>query len=74
MLSRCAKLIVVWVKPNGTIYHKYVSGFYTNYYIGYINSYGHEVIYIINDLHFKYKKPPFKIRFKRKLINYIDKM
>ena len=73
MLSRCAKMIVVWIKPNGTIYHKFVSGHYCDYYIGYINSYEHRVIYIIDDLYLPLRKPPFKLRFKRKLINYIEK-
>ena len=67
-------MIVIWLKPNGTIYHKYVSGFYTSYYIGYKNSYDHEVIYIIDNLYYRYHKPPFKIRFKRKIINYIEKI
>ena len=75
MISRCSKIFVIWQRPDGTIYHKFVSGFYTNYFIGYVNSYGHEVIYIINsDLYYKFRRPPFKARLKRNLIKYIDKM
>lgn len=67
-------MYVIWQKPNGVIYHRLVSGHYTQYYVGYFNSYDHEVIYIIDDVFYRYSKPPFKLRFKRKLINYIEKM
>ena len=67
-------MIVIWLKPDGTIYHKFVSGFYTCYFVGYKNSYDHEVIYIIDNLYNKYHRPPFKLRFKRKIINYIEKI
>lgn len=73
MLSRCAKLIVVWQKPNGDIYHKFVSGHYSDYFVGFVNGYDHKVIYIIDDLHLPYKRPPFKMRFKRQLIYFIEK-
>ena len=67
-------MLVIWVKPNGEIYHKYVSGMYADYHVGYINSYDHQIIYIIDNLYYRFERPPFKNRLKRKLINYIDKM
>ena len=67
-------MYVIWLKPSGEIYHKYVSGHYTDYYIGMKNSYNHEVIHIIDDLYYRSSRPPFKLRLKRKLIHYIDKL
>lgn len=74
MLSRCCKFVIIWQKPNGVIYHRYVSGHYTSYYVGFQNSYHHTIIYILSDLPMRVYKPPFKLRVKRKLISYIEKM
>lgn len=41
------KFYVVWRRPNGSYYYRYVYGYYKNYSIGYMNQYGHEVILII---------------------------
>ena len=68
------KKLIIWKKPNNTYYHKFVKTHYTDYYVGYKNSYGHEVVYILTHLEFRIKKAPFKNRLKRKLINYIDKI
>lgn len=40
------RLLVVWKRPNNTIYHKFVKGYYNDYYIGFKNSFDHIIIYI----------------------------
>lgn len=66
--------IVVWLKPDGNFYHKKVRGYYATYEVGYINSYGHKIVHVIDNLPYKDFRIPFKVRLKRKLINYIEKM
>lgn len=66
--------LIIWKKQDNTYYHKVVKTHYADYQIGYKNSYGHEVVYIITHLEFRIKKTPFKKKLKRKLINYIEKM
>lgn len=40
------KLVVIWYNHKENLYyHRIVSGYYTNYVIGYKNQYGHEIIY-----------------------------
>lgn len=56
-------MIVCWVKPNGEYYYKFVKGTYTNYYIGFKNSYDHEVILIIKNPYLGYSKRVNYTRF-----------
>ena len=74
MISRCARYIIIWSKPDGFLYHRFVSGHYCDYFVGYVNNYGHTIIYICDVSQYKLIKPPFKSRVKRKLIKYIEKM
>lgn len=67
-------MIVVWKRPNDTYYFRDVKGFYTNYQIGYLNQYNHEVILIIENSvspHYSMgqKFIKFLIRFLRKFEN-----
>lgn len=64
--------IIVWKKPNNTYYYKIIKGHYCNYYVGYINQYGHEIVLIIDNLEYRVRKIPIKKRIKKKIINYID--
>lgn len=74
MLSRCARFLIIWQNPSGQIYHRFVSGFYCDYKIGYFNQYGHTIIYIIDLLQYNSYRPTLKFRFKRRLIDYINKI
>ena len=38
----------MWRKPSGEVYHKIVRGYYTDYKLGYVNQYGHILIYTSN--------------------------
>ena len=60
--------------PNGVYYHKIIKCHYVNYFVGYVNSYGHVVVYIIDNLEFRIRKPNLKERYKKKIITYIEKI
>lgn len=66
--------IVVWKKPNGTYYYKMVRGYYATYEVGYVNSYDHVVVLVIDNLPYRDFRIPYKLRLKRKLIYFINKM
>ena len=67
------KKIIIWQKPNGELYYKFVKCYYTNYFVGYIHSYDHVVVLIIDNIDYHYK-PDRKVIIKRKLINLINKI
>lgn len=66
--------LIVWKKPNNIYYYRVVKTHYTDYFVGYKNSYNHEIVLIITNLDYKIKKTPFKKRLKRRIINYIEKI
>lgn len=58
-------MYVIWQKPDGVIYYKYVKCTYKNYYLGYKNNYDHTVICTIRPNNYSYRKHSFS--FKRAL-------
>lgn len=67
------RYIIVWKKKDNTYYYRKVRGSYTNYYIGYENQYGHEIICII-DYYKEFEKPiSFRKRVIRKIISLLQK-
>ena len=68
--------IVIWYKPKTRVYyHRLIRGFRGRYEVGYINSYGHEVVDVI-DIEFYIEKP--RKLYQKKLLNnlrcLIDKL
>ena len=68
------KQFILWKTKDNKLYHKIVKCHYVEYYIGYKNSYGHEVVYLIDNLEFRTRRTSLKDRYKRKLISYIEKL
>jgi len=67
------KRLIIWHNSKKNIYYyKVVKGYYVNYYVGYKNSYDHEVVLIIDDLIFQQKKYLLKKRLKA-FIRFLDK-
>lgn len=67
---------VVWRKPqDNTYYHKIIKGHYEyfDYTIGNKNSYGHEIVHIIEHLELTTQKTPMKKRVVRKAIKFLQK-
>lgn len=58
---------IIWKRGDNTYYYRKVKGTYTNYYVGYENQYGHEVVCII-DYYKEFRKP---ISFQKKAIGKI---
>lgn len=73
MYKECFHKIVVWKKKDNSYYYKIVKTHYSDYYIGYVNSYGHEVVLIIDNLQYRVATNKKK-RIKRKLIDLINKI
>lgn len=65
------KFYVIWRRPNNSYYYRIVKGTYMEYYVGYYNQYGHEIVLII---HPDVQKVSLKERFKSTLIRYIKKL
>lgn len=73
--------VIIWFNPNnGKFYHKKINGWRNDYYVGFKNCYGHEVIYIVEannlypDKKFKNIKLRLKMWFKRPpKIEYVEK-
>ena len=64
--------LIIWYNPNKDIYyHKFVWGWYCNYKVGYINGYGHEVVYIL-ELPSFYRLSLFQRALKR-TIRFLEK-
>lgn len=65
--------IIIWRKPDNTIYHKRVNSWsIVNYEVGYKNQYKHEVIYIF-DLYVEFRKPHYFLKsVLRKLISFLQ--
>lgn len=69
------KRLIIWFNPNKEIYYyKIVKVHYVDYFVGYENSYGHQVVLIIDDLIFQQKKKiSLKKRLIKKIIRFLDK-
>lgn len=67
--------IIVWYNPKKNIYYyKKVKGFYADYYVGYVNSYGHEVVLLIDNLFINTYRQSFKVRLINRLIRFLEKL
>lgn len=67
--------IIVWQKQDGSYYYRKIKGWYKNYPIGFINSYGHTVILVINldDLVY-FRQKSLKTRLISKIIRVLEKI
>lgn len=78
-ISSGKHLIVIYKKPtiksnqDNPFYFKYVSGYYTNYYEGMKNQYGHEIVLII-ETQFHNHRLPLRTRLLRKIISFLEKL
>lgn len=79
-VSNGKKLIIIYKRPDSVItsksakyYFRYVSGYYTNYYVGMKNQYDHEIILIIEVTSVS-NKLPFRSRLIRKFISFLEKL
>ena len=69
--------IVIWKKNNNSYYYRIYHHCFLKYDVGYHNSYGHEVVLIIDDFQEKNYRPRRHVlsrNCKRKLINAINKL
>ena len=67
--------IVIWKKKDNTYYYRIYRHCFLNFDVGYHNSYGHEVVFIIDDLEFKRPIKRFsKEKFKKNLIKCINRL
>lgn len=69
------KRLIVWYNPNKKIYYyKIIKTHYIDYFIGYKNSYNHEVVLIIDDLYFQQKRTnSLKKRLIKKIIRFLNR-
>lgn len=74
MYSQTLSRIVVWKKPNNTYYYRLVKGKYADYFVGYKNQYDHEIVLIIDSLEYRIRKTSKKKKFKKKVIEFIEKL
>lgn len=66
-------LIVVWFNPNKkTYYYKIVKGYYKRYFVGYRNSYDHEVILIIPLKQEIFYKQPLLKKVLMRIISFLQ--
>lgn len=66
--------IVIWKRRDDTFYYKIVKGFYGNYYIGYKNQYGHQVVHVIDNVCVINYKMSFKKRCINRLVRFLQKV
>ena len=68
--------VIVWHNPHKVnkdkYYYRVVTGYYSDYYVGYVNKYGHEIIAVVEDKIF-IKKKTIKDRVVSRLINLLNK-
>lgn len=61
--------IVIWKKRDSSMYYRVVKKTYKfQYPVGYFNQYGHEVIFVIDNVYTSGYDYSFKQRFKHKMI------
>lgn len=65
--------IVIWKRPDGTLYYKKINGFYNNYIEGLENGFGHVIVLIIDieDIFYQYKKP-LRNKIIDKIVNFLE--
>lgn len=77
MYSTSFNRIVVWRKKDNTYYYRIYRKYFLPFEIGYHNSYGHEVVFIIDDLQEKIirkKRHYLSQRKKNKIISFINNL
>lgn len=69
------KRLIVWFNPNNkTYYYKIVKTYYVDYFVGYKNSYNHEVVLVIDNLYFEQKRTnSLKKRLIKKIIRFLNR-
>lgn len=68
-------LLVIWKRrQDNSYYWKAVKGFYSSYYIGYINQYNHEIVLTINLEKEILHKPTIQKRVITKTISLLHKL
>lgn len=74
------RIVVFHNLTKDTYYYKKLKGFYSDYYVGYINQFNHEVILIIDIFEILEKnkklgrKPSLKTRFIDRLQSFLEKI
>ena len=67
--------IVIWKKRDSSIYYRIVKKTYLfNYPIGYTNQYGHQVLFVIDNVYSSNYDYSFKKKLKNKLIRFLRKI
>lgn len=67
--------LVIWHNLNNdTYYHKINSCSYRKWKVGEINSYNHQVFYVVDLVYETYKEPSFLKRSIKRLIRFLDKL
>lgn len=67
------KLFIWYNLNNDTYYHKINYGSYRKWKVGDINSYNHQLIYIVNDVYSSNVRPPsLKKRLIKRLIRFLE--
>lgn len=74
MYSKSLSKIVIWRKPDNSYYYRIIKGHYYDYVIGHKNQYEHEIVLIIDNLEYRIRKTSVKKRFKKKVIEFIEKI
>lgn len=68
-------LLVIWKRrQDNSYYWKLVRGFYSSYYIGYINQYNHEIVLTIDLNKEILHRPTIQKRVVSKLISLLHKL
>lgn len=65
--------LMIWKKPNGEIYSKTIKYRWDNQKIGYINHYGHTLIYSLNLNDFMYKQASLRKRLLNRKILKLER-
>ena len=67
------KVLIIWRKPDNTYYWRVIKKNY-NYYVGFINQYGHEVILIVDIFKNFFYKEKIKNVVIKKLISFLHRL
>ena len=67
-------VVVIWYNPKKDIYyHKVNQGTYRKYKIGDSNSYGHQVFYVVDDIHYNFSKGFSRLRRSlKRFVRFLD--
>lgn len=65
--------IVIWLKPNGVYYYK-LTNYGFKYHVGYVNSYGHQVVLLLDVFHEFIYREKFSKMVLKKFISFLQKI